>query len=75
MKGFLIMTGIIIYMHYLSVPWRKSVTKINTLGCRELYEIYKVYRKKIKGMLKHANIMYYNKRFDSAKGNMKKHGF
>ena len=58
--------------HYLYVQWRKSVTKGNKLGCPELYDIYKVYRKKLKGMIKHAKRVYYNKRFDSAKGNMKK---
>ena len=34
--------------HYLYVQWRKSVTKGNKLGCPELYDIYKVYRKKLK---------------------------
>ena len=58
--------------HYLYAQWRKSVTKGNKLGCPERYDIYKVYCKKLKGMIKHAKRVYYNKRFDSAKGNMKK---
>ena len=38
----------------------------------EVYDIYKVYRKKLKGMIKQEKRVFYNKRFDSAKGNMKK---
>ena len=59
----------------LYAQWRKSVPKGNKLSCPELYDIYKVYCKKLKGMIRHAKRVYYNKRFDSAKGNMKKkHG-
>ena len=58
--------------HFLYAQWRKSVTKVNKLGSLELYNIFKIYRKQLKGIIKHAKRSYYSKKFDNAKGNMKK---
>ena len=58
--------------HFLYAQWRKSVTKVNKLGSLELYNIFKIYRKQLKGIIKHAKRSYYSKKFDNAKGNMTK---
>ena len=58
--------------HDLYTQWRNSVSNDNKLGCSELYESYKNYRKHLKGIIKAAKRNYYSKRFDNVKGNMKK---
>ena len=58
--------------HFLCAQWRKSITKVNKLGSLELYNIFKIYHKQLKGIIKHAKSSYYSKNFDNAKGNMKK---
>ena len=57
--------------HYLYAKWRKSITKINKYGNCELYDIYKLYHKKLKSIIKHAKRKYYSMKFDSVSGNMK----
>ena len=58
----------IIYMHNGA---KVSLKEINVAALSFMIST-KCIVKKLKGMIKHAKRVYYNKRFDSAKGNMKK---
>ena len=52
--------------------WKKSCTKANPRGDTELYLKYKVFRQELRKIIKAAKKVYYYKKFDKAKGNIKK---
>ena len=57
--------------HYLK--WKKSCNKTNKFkGDEKLYMTYKVFRLKLRKVIKAAKKSYYGKKFDSVKGNLKK---
>ena len=58
--------------HNLYYNLKNSVCDDNKLGDPELYDIYKNYRRDLKGIIKAAKKRFYSKKFESAKGNMKK---
>ena len=58
--------------HYYYKQWKRTNSKNNKSGCNERYEIYKIFRKKLKGIIKFAKKKYFHKKFASVQGNMKK---
>ena len=52
--------------------WKKSCTKTNLRGDDDLYIKYKVFRQELRKVIKTAKRVYYYKKFDKAKGNIKK---
>ena len=58
--------------HKLYKAWKKTVTKIDADGNPEKYSLYKNYRKSLKTVIKNAKKLYYCKKFDESKGDIKK---
>ena len=70
-----ITSGIIASVHtktHLYKKWKKTCTDSNPLGCYELYNQYKDYRKILCKLIKSAKKSYYSKKFTNAAGNIKK---
>ena len=57
---------------FLYKLWKKRINKDNALGNDNLYTKYKDFRKKLKHVIKSAKRLYYCKKFERVKGNMKK---
>ena len=57
---------------YLYKRWKASCTKAEPLGSEDLYLKYKEYRRTLNKTIKLAKRTYYGKKFDLAKGNIKK---
>ena len=64
-----IITSIKTKDHYYN-EWRKSIKKLKTeAGDPSLYSKYKVFRKSLKGIVKHAKRIHHLKQFNKANGN------
>ena len=57
---------------YLYKRWKATCTKTDPLGSEDLYLKYKEYRRTLNKTIKLAKRTYYGKKFDLAKGNIKK---
>ena len=57
---------------YLYKRWKASCTKTEPLGSEDFYLKYKEYRRTLNKTIKLAKRTYYGKKFDLAKGNIKK---
>ena len=64
-----IITSIKTKDHYYN-EWRKSIKKLKTeAGDPSLYSKYNVFRKSLKGIVKHAKRIHHLKQFNKANGN------
>ena len=60
--------------NFLYKKWKKSTSKKDKVGDHSVYMKYKEYRETLKGTILDAKKLYHSKKFQAAKGDMKKHG-